>query len=91
MSITGTLSTVTNYSVGMIKSVSTTALANPKITALAIGVLSNCSLPAVSAGPAVEIGCMVTCSAAALVHPAAALWWAQCMQFCVLLGFAPTP
>lgn len=91
MSITGTLSTVTNYSVGMIKSVSTTVLANPKISALAMGILSTYSLPTVSAGPAVEIGCMITCSTAALVHPVAAIWWAQCMQFCVLLGFAPTP
>lgn len=91
MSITGTLSTATNYSVGMIKSATTTVLANPKITALAVGILSTYSLPTASAGPAVEIGCMVTCSAAALVHPAAAIWWTQCMQFCALLGFAPTP
>lgn len=91
MSINGTVSTVTNYTTGMIKSVSTTVLANPKIPALAIGILSTYSLPTASAGPAVEIGCMVTCSAAALVHPAAAIWWTQCMQFCALLGFAPTP
>lgn len=91
MSITGTLSTVTNYSCGAVASVSSAVLNNPKVTALALGVLSNYSLPAVSAGPAAEIGCMVTCSAAALVHPVAAAWWAQCMQFCVLLGFAPTP
>lgn len=91
MSITGTLSTVYKYGCGAVASVSSAALNNPKVTALALGVLSNYSLPTVSAGPAVEIGCMVTCSAAALVNPVAAAWWAQCMQFCVLLGFAPTP
>lgn len=91
MSITGTLSTVTNYSVGSVAFVSNAVLNNPKVTALALAVLSTYSLPTVSAGPAAEIGCMVTCSAAALVHPVAAAWWAQCMQFCVLLGFAPTP
>ena len=66
-------------------------LNNPKITALALAVLSTYSLPAVSAGPAAEAACMVTCSAAALLNPVAAAWWAQCMQFCVLLGFTPTP
>lgn len=91
MSITGTFSTVTNYSFGTVVSISKAMISNPKVTALALGILSTYSIPSVSAGPAAEIGCMVTCSAAALVHPVAAAWWAQCMQFCVLLGFAPTP
>lgn len=44
MSITGTLSTVRDYNVEMIKSISTTVLANPKITALSIAILSTYSL-----------------------------------------------
>lgn len=91
MSVNGTFSTLRNYSTETIKLVSTSALANPKITALALAILYTCSLPTASAGPAVEIGCMVACSAAALVHPVAATWWAKCMEFCVLLGFTPTP
>lgn len=91
MSITRTLSTVTNYSFSAVGSVSNAILNDPKVTALALAVLSTYSLPTVSAGPAAEIACMATCSAAALVHPVAAAWWTQCMQFCVMLGFAPTP
>lgn len=92
MSISATLSTLGNCSMGAIKFVTTAALANTKITVLAIGILSTASfLPTASAGPAVEIGCMAICTIAAMVHPTAAIFWPQCMKFCELTGYAPTP
>lgn len=92
MSISATLSTLGNYSIGAIKFVTTAALANTKITALVIGILSASSfLPTASAGPAVEIVCMGLCTVAAMVHPTAAIFWPQCMKFCEITGYAPTP
>lgn len=92
MSISATLSTLGNCSIGAIKFVTTSACANTKITALAISILSAASfLPTASAGPAVEIACMGICTIAAMVHPTAAIFWPQCMKFCELTGYTPTP
>lgn len=63
----------------------------PKVTALAIGILGINSFPIASAGPVAEVICMAACSGSALVNPTMFLLWQQCMQACVLLGFAPIP
>lgn len=91
MSVNTALSTVGNYSVETMKLFVTGVLAHPKVTALAVGVLSTCSLPTASAGPATEIGCMAICTIAAYVNPTAAIYLLQCLKFCEAMGYAPTP
>lgn len=61
-----------------------------KIAPVALAIFAAASLPGADAGPLFEIGCWGACSAAVLVNPLLAPWYPTCMEFCAILGFAPT-